>query len=110
MSRTVDAENREAFAYVELAGGNLELLQLLDENGQPLAAPKPPVESPFCPHLALGVDDLDSFAELLQSKDIEIIKGPLEIPGMVKWLYIADPDNNIIEFVQWISGEYGEKP
>ncbi len=33
----VDEEHREAFAFLELEGGNLELLQLLDDDGQPVA-------------------------------------------------------------------------
>ena len=28
--------------------------------------------------------------------------GPLEISGRVKWVYVSDPDNNVIEFIQWL--------
>ena len=38
----------------------------------------------------------------LGKEDIPIAKGPLEAPGLAKWIYICDPDNNIIEFVQWL--------
>lgn len=99
LSKTIDEEHQEAFAYFKLEGGNLELLQSLNtENAFQL----PDLQSPYCPHLALGCEDLDQLASDLGEKNIYIIKGPLEIPGMVKWLYIADPDNNIIEFVQWL--------
>ena len=39
---------------------------------------------------------------VLENKNVPIIKGPLEISKMVKWLYIANSDNNIIEFVEWV--------
>jgi hypothetical protein len=29
----------------------------------------------------------------------------MEIPGMVRWLYAADPDGNVLEFVQWLQPE-----
>ena len=98
MSKTIDNEHNEAFAYFELDGGNLELLQNLAEK----SFKKHEIKQPFCPHMALGTDDLDQLAADLQKREIPIIKGPLEIEGMVKWLYIADPDKNIIEFVQWL--------
>jgi hypothetical protein len=39
---------------------------------------------------------------MLRDQAIAIVKGPLEIPGKVRWLYAADPDKNVIEFVQWL--------
>ena len=98
MSKSIDEQHGEAFAFFELEGGNLELLQNLAEND----FQKPEIKQPFCPHVALGTEDLDQLAVDLQQRGIPIIKGPLEIEDMVKWLYIADPDNNIIEFVQWL--------
>jgi catechol 2,3-dioxygenase-like lactoylglutathione lyase family enzyme len=114
MFRELDEEHHEAFAYVELEGGNLELLQMLDEQNQPTShalkveeasslfpsAPKP-VE-PYCPHVALGVDDLDAMLATLTKANILLLKGPLIIPDKVRWCYMADPDNNVIEFVQWL--------
>ena len=99
LSKTIDDDHNEAFAYFGLDGGKIELLQSLD----PGHTFKPPdIKPPFCPHLALAAKDLGQLLFELETKGIPIIKGPLEIPGMVKWLYIADPDNNIIEFVQWL--------
>lgn len=103
MSRTVDREHGEAFAYIKMQGGNLELLQLLDETGQPDAYEAPAIQPPYCPHLAVRTDSLEEMVALLEQKNIPIIEGPLEIPDLVKWLYIADPDRNIIEFVQWLT-------
>jgi catechol 2,3-dioxygenase-like lactoylglutathione lyase family enzyme len=99
--KEVDQVHHEAFAFLELAGGNLELLQPLDENNRPTIFEKPPIAPPYCPHLALRSEDLDEMIARLQQDNIPIIKGPLEIPGKVRWMYVADPDHNILEFVQW---------
>lgn len=102
LSRKVDEEHGETFAFLELEGGNLELLQLHDAAGQPASYEPPPISKPYCPHFALGTDDLDARAAELQGKGVEIIGGPFEIAGSVRWLYFADPDNNVVEYVQWL--------
>jgi catechol 2,3-dioxygenase-like lactoylglutathione lyase family enzyme len=99
----IDRAHHEAFAFLQLAGGRLELLQRVDVDGHPQPRSKPPIAEPFCPHIALSTRDLDQLIERLGQAAISIVKGPLEIPATVRWLYVADPDNNIIEFVQWIS-------
>ncbi|MBI1389793.1 MAG: hypothetical protein GC154_15245 [bacterium] len=103
MFRQLDEAHHEAFAFLELEGANLELLQSLDEHNRPLpVSPAPPAAS-FCPHLALSTHDLDGWIERLAELEIEILKGPLLIPGQVKWLYFADPDGNILELVEWLN-------
>ena len=57
--------------------------------------------------IALATGDLDQLLERLEQEGIPIVKGPLEIPATVRWLYVADPDRNIIEFVQWTSSNQG---
>jgi len=37
---------------------------------------------------------------LIEQHHIPIINGPLKIESKVTWLYITDPDNNVVEFVQ----------
>ncbi len=96
----VDEAHGEAFAFLELEGGNLELLQALGD-GETAAAPPAP-RKPYCPHVALVTEDMDACVAELQQKGVPIVDGPLEIPGSVRWLYIADPDNNVLEFVQWL--------
>ncbi len=96
--RETDEAHGEAFAYLELEGGNLELLQSLDGAMPPVAEPRPP----YTPHLAIATDDLVALATVLGEKHLPILKGPMTIPGKVTWLYIADPDNNVLEFVQWL--------
>ena len=97
MFREVDEEHGEAFAFLELDGGNLELLHVLDGG-----APPHGVARSFSPHLALAAPDLDALIADLETNSVPIVKGPLEIEGSVRWLYIADPDNNVVEFVQWL--------
>ena len=29
------------------------------------------------------------------------LKGPMEMPGMVEWAYVANPDGNVIELMRW---------
>lgn len=101
--RQFDPNHHEAFAFFELEGGNLELLQCLDENNYPIPLALPAIEPPYTPHLALKADDLDEMVSQLEKKGIAIIKGPLEITNQVRWLYLADPDHNILEFVQWLN-------
>ncbi len=102
MFRELDPEHHEAFAFLELDGGNLELLQMLDGENLPLPHTPPAPAPPYCPHVALGVDDLDAVLEKARRDGLALLKGPLEIPGKVRWLYLADPDQNVLEFVQWL--------
>ena len=97
-----DEDHHEAFAFLELEGGNLELLQDLDENNRPVEYAPPPVHPPYTPHLAIATDDLEFLVTSIEDEGIPILKGPMEIPAKVRWLYISDPDNNIVEFVQWL--------
>ncbi len=97
MFREIDPVEQEDFAYFEMDGGNLELLKSL---AHPFD--RPDVGPPYCPHLALATSDMDATLRLIQERGLRLVKGPLKIEGKVTWLYIADPDNNVIEFVQWL--------
>ncbi len=94
--RAVNPDEGEAYAFLELDGGNLELIQTLDVPYVP-----PSLEPPFCPHLALEARDLGQVLDRIKAQGIRLVKGPLEIPGHEKWLYVADPDNNVIEYIEW---------
>lgn len=100
--RTVDELHHEAFCFLELEGGNLELLQSLDSQNQPAPFSPPPIRAPYCPHVAIAADDLDGLLAELREGGVAVIKGPMEIPDKVRWAYVSDPDNNVIEFVQWL--------
>ena len=54
---------------------------------------------------AAYVDDMDAAVANLTEHDVPILRGPLSIEGEVRWLYFADLDNNIIEFVQWLQNK-----
>jgi catechol 2,3-dioxygenase-like lactoylglutathione lyase family enzyme len=101
LSEKVDEEHREHFLFLKLEGANLELLQTLDERNRPQLPVKKAVSASFCPHLAIAVENLDVLMNKLHRVGIPVLKGPLEIAGQVRWLYVADPDQNILEFVQW---------
>jgi catechol 2,3-dioxygenase-like lactoylglutathione lyase family enzyme len=97
MFREVDTVEQEDFAFFELDGGNLELLKSLAHPFE-----KPEIKPPYCPHVALATTDMKATLQMIQAQGLRLIKGPLKIEGKVTWLYIADPDNNVIEFVQWL--------
>lgn len=96
--RSVNQEHQEEYAFLELDGGNLELIQQLDA---PFEIPK--IAPPYCPHLALTTDDMGKTLQVIKEKDVPIVRGPLEIPGEEQWIYVSDPDNNIIEYIQWLA-------
>ena len=93
-------EHGEKFAFFELEGGNLELLQKVPPPKE--WSSLDPHENAYCPHIALESGDIPGLVGDLKSKGVELVKGPLEIPGKVTWVYFADPDGNILEFVQWL--------
>ena len=97
--RNVNVEEHEDYAFLELSGGNLELIQKLDE----AQFEKPRIKPPFCPHLALRTDDMAQTLKMIEEKNIPIVKGPLGSEGAERWMYISDPDNNVIEYIQWSS-------
>lgn len=102
MFHEVDRDHQEAFAFLKMDGGNLELLQQLDEQGRAISFQAPAIAKPYCPHLALATDNLDKELARLKNYQIPVLDGPLEIPGSVRWLYFSDPDNNVVEYVQWL--------
>lgn len=87
----------EAMALVTMDGATIELIQDLKSTG----FTKPRLAEPFCPHLCFSVDDVDVMVGRLRDKGVPIVKGPLEIAGEEKWVYFADPDNNVLEFITW---------
>lgn len=101
LNRQVDRENKEAFAFLDLDGSRIELLAMVDESGEPVPYEPPSPAEPFCPHFAVSVDDLDAQLDEIVKNGAKHIKGPMEIPGIVGWAYVADPDGNVIELIRW---------
>ena len=96
----MDPREHETLAILETAGGKLELIQVLDENNQPQRFEPIALRKHFCPHLALQTDDIEKTLTDLMKHEVSLVHGPLEIPGIVKWFYVCDPDQNVIEFFQ----------
>ena len=91
-------EENEECVFLTVGNVRLELLVRLDGTFKGLPAP----QTPYCPHLAIGVDDLDIAINQLKENKVSILRGPLSVQGKVRWLYFADPDHNVIELVQWL--------
>ncbi len=101
--KTVDEKQHEAFAILEMDGGHLELIQALGEANQPLAFDPVAVRPHATPHLAFTVEDFDQTLAWLADEGIPILHGPFVAPGAARWMYICDPDQNVIEFCQFLS-------
>lgn len=96
--RAVNEAEQEAYAFVSLGTARLELIQDLVHEYV-----IPPVKKPFCPHYCIEVSDLATAIADLEAKQIPILKGPLLIEQEETWVYFADPDNNILEYIQWFN-------
>ena len=96
----MDPQEHETLAVLEIAGGKLELIQVLNENNQPQRFEPVTLRKHFCPHLALQAYDIEKTLTDIRRHRVALVRGPLEIPGIVKWFYVCDPDQNVIEFFQ----------
>ena len=105
VSRAVNPEEREAYAFLALGDLRLELIQDLATDSYP----KPKVHPPYCPHLAIQTDDMVRAIARLKQSGVSILRGPLEVKGEDTWVYFCDPDNNILEYVQWYGRQEGRQ-
>jgi lactoylglutathione lyase len=97
--RSVNPEEHEAYAFLSLGDVRLELIQnLQDADFRP-----PAVAPPYCPHLAIEVDDMAQAVRRLETSGVSVLRGPLRVEGEDTWLYFLDPDNNVLEFIQWLA-------
>lgn len=48
-------------------------------------------------HMALEVTDLEAVTSQLESKGIPITGGPITLPDGARFIFIRDPDSNVIE-------------
>jgi len=84
-----------AITYLKLPGrGRLELFDYYGENK------KTPVEESQVGyrHIAMEVDDVDAFGEMLTEKDVPIVLAPTDLPRLgARVLLFADPDGVIWE-------------
>jgi lactoylglutathione lyase len=90
----------DEYSILELEGGNLELIRL-DKSNKQTSDEIYDFTPPYCPHLALTTNNMNKTLEMIKERGVRIIRGPLEIKGWTKWVYVCDPDGNQIEIVQW---------
>lgn len=95
-SRSVNENQQEEYAFLDYTDVSLELIRDLREKYR-----KPQIKKPYCPHFCLEVEDMKSSIEALKKKDIHIVDGPFETKDEETWVYFSDPDNNILEYIQW---------
>jgi lactoylglutathione lyase len=95
-SRSINQEEQEEYVFLENGDTRIELIQDLSEEYN-----RPEIKKPFCPHFCLEVKDMKSSVEELEKNNINIIGEPFEIKGEETWVYFSDPDNNILEYIQW---------
>jgi len=95
--KSVNQEQKEVCAFIESGEAVIELIQDLSSPFRKREATKP-----FCPHFCIEIDDMKNGLESLKKNNIDIVKGPLEKKGEETWVYFADPDNNILEYIQWL--------
>jgi glyoxylase I family protein len=97
-----DAKAHCVFVMPDGGGCRLELLQYLTPEGVALA-PNTLPNTPGLRHLALEVDDLDTWYEKLHAAGIAFVSPPVTVPfriveGIQKRLcYCHDPDGVIVE-------------
>jgi lactoylglutathione lyase len=97
-TQAVNEAEQEAYAFLSRGTARLELIQDLVHEFV-----LPPIRKPFCPHYCLEVADLEQAVAELRAQDIPIVKGPLRIEQEETWVYFADPDHNILEYIQWFN-------
>lgn len=49
-------------------------------------------------HMALEVADLDSVQAQLSALGIRLTEGPISLPDGARFIFVRDPDGNVIEF------------
>ena len=94
--RGVNEEEKEEYAFVSHGNARLELIRDM-VNGYE----RPAIKKPYCPHFCMEIEDMEEAMQELNEKKIKIIKGPLKIEGEETWVYFADEDNNVLEYIQW---------
>jgi lactoylglutathione lyase len=96
-SRATNEEQQEEYCFLVSEGTCLELISDL----QKAYREERVFQRPYCPHICFATDDMEETFEELRARDIEIIRGPLEIAGEETWVYFADPDGNVLEYIHW---------
>lgn len=97
VSNAVNPQEQEAYAFLTLGDLRLELIQDMKTT----SFARPVVRPPYCPHLAIETADMPQAIAHLKEAGVAIVRGPLEVEGQETWVYFCDPDDNILEYIQW---------
>lgn len=65
--------------------------------------PQMVIKKPYCPHFCIEIDDMNKSHSDLIAMNIRIVKGPLKIENEEAWIYFADEDHNVLEYIQWFN-------
>ena len=96
--RAINEEEQEEYVFLSLGKARLELIQdLLNQYDVPT------IKKPYCPHFCIEIDDMAKAIADLKAMNIKVVKGPLKIDNEETWIYFADEDNNVIEYIQWFN-------
>jgi len=57
-----------------------------------------PVKHTGYTHMALEITDVESVQAQLESQNIAITGGPTLLPNGATFIFVRDPDSNVIEF------------
>src|SRR5687768_16649216 len=96
--RAINEEEQEEYAFLSLGKARLELIQDLVNEYE-----IPAIKKPYCPHFCIEIDDMEKALAGLKAMNIRIVKGPLKIDNEETWIYFADEDNNVLEYIQWFN-------
>lgn len=86
-------------------GPGVEIAFLKDAKGNKIELIKhgpETTESNYESKVSLGfnVDHFDETMKMVKEKNLRIVRGPVETPAGVKFVYISDPNGVAIEFIQ----------
>ncbi len=102
ISKVVGLETAEArVAMLEGPGGRLELFQYYDPEGVSLAERMRQCDVGIT-HFALEVERLDEMYEHLRGKGVKFYGEPVILRGVVKVVYMKDPNGITIELIERI--------
>ena len=87
-------DQRMLLTYLDLKGQTIELIEYKNEEQKNQKRPLGKID-----HIAFLVKNLDDEIENLKNKNIEIIRGPIEMPSQ-KVLFFLGPDEERIELVE----------
>ena len=83
---------------LQIGGQTFELIQLVNPVGKAI-----PSETPFGQvghgHIAYQVDNIRDAYRTLKQKGVKVVLPPQEIPGVMEFFYVRDPDGLWVELV-----------